>query len=265
MMRRFNVRVLLLSLLLLCSCSVKESRDGCPCWLDIDISECGRVSDVLLLKGWNDSEGVSLFGIRAGVDSYPDGVTATVPRGSITYCAYTPLSDNTLRGLQTCILSGYQSDPLWAYVATVSTAGETARDQVHLHKQYAQMTIGFDKGSGVDPRVTLLRIRSSTSGLDLRSLTPISGEFDYTAASRPDGLWSIRLPRQAAPEDLRMDIIVEGEAPYEIDLAAAIAGQGYDWSAEDLDDIWIGVDYGTSSVSLKVELWQVGESYHVIL
>lgn len=51
--------------------------------------------------------------------------------------------------------------------------------------------------------------------------------------------------------------------PY--DLGGAIRAAGYDWGAEDLDDIFLGVDYVTGEVSVSVVPWEEGLVYDEVL
>jgi len=39
-------------------------------------------------------------------------------------------------------------------------------------------------------------------------------------------------------------------------LGEYVTASGYDWSAESLDDITIGLDYSLSHVTLKIEGWE---------
>ena len=50
MTRRLTYAATMMLLLILSSCSVKEDRDVCPCWLQIDLSTCSHYTDRVSLK-----------------------------------------------------------------------------------------------------------------------------------------------------------------------------------------------------------------------
>ena len=62
MTRRVTYTATLMLLLILSSCSVKEDRDVCPCWLQIDLSTCSHYTDLVSLKGWTGERAV--FGVH---------------------------------------------------------------------------------------------------------------------------------------------------------------------------------------------------------
>ena len=42
-------------LLALTACSVKEDRQECPCWLDVDVTGCGKIARNVTVSAWNKS------------------------------------------------------------------------------------------------------------------------------------------------------------------------------------------------------------------
>ena len=55
-MNRCNIAGMALTLLLAVSCSFKEKRIDCPCWLTIELSDVKRVSDKASIELLEDGE-----------------------------------------------------------------------------------------------------------------------------------------------------------------------------------------------------------------
>ena len=55
-MNRFNIAGMALTLLLAVSCSFKEKRIDCPCWLTMELSDVKRVSDKASIELLEDIE-----------------------------------------------------------------------------------------------------------------------------------------------------------------------------------------------------------------
>ena len=110
-MRRW-ILIGLLGLGALASCSVKEDRSDCPCWLTVEADKA------ISLSAW--------FGSHQILDNHPGGlVEHTVPRGLVEIVA----SHGEFK-----VMEGHQMDSLFAQRALVDTDGETAGYTVHLHK-----------------------------------------------------------------------------------------------------------------------------------
>ena len=119
-------------LLILSSCSVKEDRDVCPCWLQIDLSTCSHYTDLVSLKGWTGERAV--FGVHIPGEDFTQVHEEEVPRGMVSYCAHSLPGSYGLSGMIVVVPEGEQSPRLYAYRADVPAYGETASDRVSLHK-----------------------------------------------------------------------------------------------------------------------------------
>ena len=247
----------LLAAALCAGCSVKEDRTPCPCWLDIDVSLCGRQGETVSLKGWNTEKPV--FGGSLHVADWPDGWEVTVPKGVIRYTALSGVDRCVLSGQDIVIPEGEQCDRLWAYHASVICEGEEARDRVVPHKQYAAVTMKLTS----EPDGFLEAVVSSASaGMSLEDLSPAAGTFRYRTAQDPDGLFVFRLPRQA-DNTLELELLRDGTLYETFALGDLISRTGYDWAAQDLDDIWLGVDFSKAEITITVEGWEEGFTYDI--
>lgn len=256
-MRRINI-ILVVLLPLLASCSVKEDRDECPCWLQIDLSTCSHYADRVSLKGWTSSSPV--FGVQVLSEDFSSSHEEEVPRTMVSYCATSGLDDSRSSGMLVIVPEGMQSDRLYAYRADVQAFGETAYDKVSLHKQYAAVAVKIDDSDN-DYSVT---VKSRWNGLDLVSLKPVAGSFRFAPERNEEKVWYFRLPRQG-DDSLIMEITGANGYTYPYDLGRLIRESGYDWAAEDLDDIMIGVDYHSGQTTIKVIPWEEGLIYDEII
>ena len=258
MTRRLTYTATLMLLLILFSCSVKEDRDVCPCWMQIDLTSCSRYTDLVSLKGWTEREPV--FGVRVPEEEFPLAHEEEVPRGMVHYCAHTDPGASSISGMKVLVREGEQAPRLYAYRADVPAYGETASDRVSLHKQYAAVAVKMENAAdGLE-----VTVRGMWNGLDLVTLSPVGGAFSFAPERTEDGLWYFRLMRQG-DDSLVMDITGGDGRTVPYDLGGAIRAAGYDWGAEDLDDIFLGVDYVTGEVSVSVVPWEEGLVYDEVL
>ena len=77
---------------------------------------------------------------------------------------------------------------------------------------------------------------------------------------RTDGSTDFIVPRLS--DRMRFSLTVSESSPGgdedDVDLQALLAALGYSWSKEDLDDIWIGLDFVKGTVSVKIAPWEDG-------
>ena len=71
--------------LAMASCSVKEDRTPCPCWLGIHITPSLEHSRDLTVSAWDQDR---IFAQTVSVADYPDEYEHTVPKGHVTVSAY---------------------------------------------------------------------------------------------------------------------------------------------------------------------------------
>ena len=244
------------------ACSVKEDRGDCPCWLEIDLSGCGHYADEVQLKGWTSQKNV--LGANVLGEDFMTLYEAEVPRGTVDYVACGGTGESRMTGMTMTIPEGEQCGPLFAYRTSLITECETVTDKVHLHKQYAAVHLGFERADGMTATATDVTVRGDWCGMDLRDLSPVKGTFSYAPEADSDGLWTFRLPRQG-DDGLLLDVYSEGTLLDSIKLGEVIAKTGYDWTAEDLADIWIGVDWARGEISVRVEGWSEGSVYTVTI
>lgn len=242
------------------SCTVKEDRSLCPCWMQIDLSQCPYSLSSVTLLGWTQRGG-SLFNCDVNNSLFTAPCQQTVPRGEIvSYCALAGLESEQISDLSLGIPVGEQCGQVYAYRADVLADGESIQDCVRLHKQFAAVAV---KISDVKGPFSLL-VRSRWCGWSLVDLSPLRGEFTYCPSSSEDDVWLFRIPRQG-DDSIVLELTLQSGLTYTFPLGDEIRRSGYDWGAEDLDDISIGLDYVSSGITIEVVGWQQGVVYDEII
>lgn len=239
----------------LVSCSIKEDREPCPCVLEIDFSECPLYKEAMTLQGWREE--ASCFSESIVPGELERGVfKSKIEKGTLEYNACSPLEESFLDGCCVIIPAGHQSDPLFACSATVKALGETASDTVRLHKQFADMTVSFGKQNGVESDIVSITVTATSKGIDLRSLTPVEGKFRCNSSAE-NGFFKVRLPRLSDGRIVIDTYTVDGFLK-RFELGEPVKSSGFDWEAEDLDDLWIDYDFGRSEITVEIVSWSEG-------
>ena len=104
MTRRLTYTATLMLLLILSSCSVKEDRNVCPCWLQIDLSTCSHDTDRGSPKGWAGERAVC--GAHIPGEDFTQVHEEEVPRGMVSYCAHSLPESYGLSGMTVVVPEG---------------------------------------------------------------------------------------------------------------------------------------------------------------
>ena len=144
----------ILGLVALVSCSVKEDRSDCPCWITVIADKA------VSLSAW--------YGNQKILDNHSGGLEDhTVPRGIVDLVAS--------NGIFT-VPEGEQMGELFAQLQHLNTNGETALTGIELQKQFATVYLDFkdedDGRTGYD-----IQINGNYVGADIRTLEPVEGIF----------------------------------------------------------------------------------------
>lgn len=236
------------------ACSVKEDRGLCPCWLEIDLSSCAGITDAVNLKGW--SSGKPVLGTAVRETDFGIPYEAEVPRGTLDLCAYSGVSQSLQSGMAVVIPQGRQCDSLWAYRSTVITDGESAYEKVHLHKQFATLSVDARPAPGMTLKDLSVIVGGNWMGIDLNDLSPVPGGFLSEAVNDKDGLMKVRLPRQG--DDTLLLNLVTSDSTETIEIGKTIDRMGYDWKALDLDDILVKIDWDRGVMTVSIDGWNGG-------
>ena len=233
---------LLLPVLLLPSCSVKENRADCPCILALECTGLPVSPVVLGVTG----EGYSyLEAIHS--DTL---VVLSVPKGEMVVSAVGGALAGEDGGVR--IPEGEEAPPLYLFHAVVPTFDEEVTLPVTLRKQFCRLELVFSGPPGYGTPFEV-EVEGAFAGW-FRDGTPVPGAFSRRLLPGTDGHAVLRLPRQG-DDSLLMHLVFSDRIVRTFALGTYIASSGYDWSAPDLEDLTLHVDISMTSVTFSTEWW----------
>ena len=257
------ISLLLPALAAAASCSVKEYREDCPCYLSVDLRRAfddivNGPEDLMISVYCPETYYRETFPVR----DCPDSLELKVPRGEVIVSALYSRNSRAVKDKSLVISYGDQADSIYAFSAVVDTSGEEAREYVDLHKQYSTVYLKFLWPEGESPSgIPRLKVRSGTNGLFIDALEPSKGEFCIELPGKDiTQRQSFRIPRQS-DKSLTLELYDRNSDKLldDIALGVHIDETGYDWNAEDLQDIYIEVDYTKTDAVVSVKEWDDGE------
>lgn len=247
-------------LLLLCgfsafSCTVREDRSDCPCTLALDLRDVpAAVPEDAFPVRWRASQGAfSQTGLLSPADCETGFFHIVLPRGGAQVYAVT--GDEGLFDDGMVIPSGHGCPPVRLWTATVDAAGETATAVVRLRKEHCRLTVRMTGAPSARPYRLILE--GGIAGYDAAGY-PVPGPFRCSAVTAGSSAQAV-LPRQQ--DDSLLLHILDGDAADDAPplrtfaIGHAIAASGYDWTAPDLADLTLDLDFAASTLSLSTDRW----------
>lgn len=285
----------MVGMLLLSSCSVKEDRSGCPCWMTVDLSDvaesrwkspkvqsCAEYQEVtkslesrqhiaesviLRLRGNSDEDEVDYaFKMTETVNTEVGALEYEVPRGSIGVSVIEMpdrVGHDVIAGYdgdEIRIPVGEQMDSLYGFFKMYHTRCESVLCDVELHKEFC--TVSFTLGDEGYSSPYDIEVWGNVAGVSAWDLMPVKGDFRYAPVQK-NGVCQVRVPRQ---EDNSLELVML-EMPDQVEhdgervvvdrlpLGEYIARSGYDWTAEDLADVNVALDLEMQQVMITVSGW----------
>lgn len=233
------------------ACSVKEDRGCCPCRIVFDLSGIGDAADSVCLS-LVSADGFLLNScLPASGES--SSYSVDVRKGlyfSNVFCGDEGLFSE-VDGL--VIPEGNQCPAVYMFSERIEAYGECCSSRPVLAKNYclARILLVCDDASEL---AFSLRIRGNVNGYGLTG-EPSDGDFSFTPEIGLDACAEVRLPRQK-DASLMLDVIDEDKVLRTFSLGSIIIESGYDWSARELDDIELTVDYSKTDVTFIVNGWE---------
>ena len=288
-------------MLFLSSCSIKEDRDGCPCWMMVEMpgqaghdgekvgndgrSPVGAGDDgcvVLRLRGNSDEDAVDYeYQVTEAVSVDVGALEYEVPRGSVGVSAVAFGNEIPGRawydggmpdrvghdGDEIWVPVGEQMDSLYGFFKMYHTRCESVLCDVELHKEFC--TVSFTLGEDGYTSPYRIEVWGNVAGVSAWDLMPVQGEFRYAPILK-NGVYQVRVPRQV---DNSLELVMleipdqvgyDGERAGDdgervvvdrLPLGEYIVRSGYDWTAEDLDDVNVALDLEMQQVTITVSGW----------
>lgn len=211
----------------------------CPCLLDIALS------------GGNDSR--TVVGIWSGelvsscnINSYKGNGhhRINIPRGYFTMSAYCGLKHNLPGSGYLILEKGEEMDELYAGSVQLDALADTVLGSVVMYRQFAFINVRILCLSSSQMPQNII-VKGNTDGIDLRTMKPIEGEYEVALYPIFGEFCRASVPRQT-DDSLTMELAGVGQIP----IGEYIADSGYDWTARDLSDIELVIDYIQSTITV---------------
>ena len=229
--------MLMMALLCLAGCSIKEDRHDCPAWLGVRLSSesmdlATKYPVRVILRHASGTD--SLF-----VNSDLPQQWAAVERGNVH------VEGRLANGAGTAAAWGVECDSLWVFKADIPVKAEEERVEVLLHKRFATVYFSFDKEP--DERTSRIRLRS----------VPKSEEYCCLLKLSSGGETSVRLPEHGKDSVLELECLsaLDSRLLWDWDLGEALLKAGYDWGADDLADARVRVSLAPLEVHVEIIPW----------
>lgn len=241
---------LLLSTFLCAGCFVKEDRHGCPCSLlldftGVDASVVDSVSVVAL------SGNSVILSETVYADAFDKAYAASLPRTDKVMLTALSCVDGFLEGTEAMLIPyGMDCPPVYMFAKAVNTDCERVCVAVELRKSFCRLKVHVENEEDFPFRLV---VRGEVDGY-MTDGTPSEGEFRCSASEIVEGVFCAFLPRQT-DSSLALDIDDGTAVLKTFALGEILAAGGYDWSAPDLDDITVGIDYARSELTVSVQGW----------
>ena len=246
------------------SCSVKEDRSVCPCYLTVDPaaipSSCTEEFPVSLeVSGARDFR----CPLSLAEEDCAEEFTVEVPRPNVFLSVFKGSGGCFVPGEGLRIPLGEPCPPVYLYSERVVTNGETARAKPVLRKQYCALTVKIVPVNDVFLESFHLQLEGNVCGYDLDS-TPKEGAFQCESHPSEDGLCVALLPRQR-DASLMMQVMDGEQSLRYFALGEYIAESGYDWLATDLEDIYLEIDYAATAFTVRVGEWEKTVNIEILI
>ena len=241
------------------ACSVKEDRGPCPCILQVSFTDPDVAGEAEML-GWRDDR---LFRDRIRIEDSRPCWSKSVQKGMLVLSACTGIDEAFAEGRHMRIPPGSQADSLYAWFGEVDATGDLAYAKVSFRKQFATVFLDIRKPAEVVKACRFL-VEGNSCGFDLLDFTPVDGTFRFTPTPREgEEIVTFRVPRQGDSK-LSVTIQPEGSASVRFPLGEYIDRLGYNWKAEELQDIYVAVDLARGQADIRVADWEEGKTFPLI-
>ena len=254
------------ALLTAVSCSVKEDRNACPCYVYVFVDEFVRAGFAESVVNFNVGDSSSSETIELARYT-TDGYVRTVPRGTAEVSLVAGISSSIISGGIVMTEYGRESDPLWLSTDSVVCSGDELYITPEPNKQFCRLTLVLLSPDGEPTEDDfILKVSGSCNGIDIYTGKAVPGNFCAEATKTGSGVYTVRIPRQLDSE-LTLEIIEENqdeEISCIVDLGKEFMTAGYDWQRTSLLDVGALVDYSNSTVEVSIEDWEKDDSYNEI-
>jgi hypothetical protein len=258
-MKLSEVMICILCISMFAGCSIKEDRSVCPCRLVLDFSDVDtlavRAADLMVAS----SDGL-VFKDSVDIATVEKEYVADVPHGELRINVWSGTEGFHDDSEGIVIPFGHGCPPVFMHSSSVDAVGEICREKVVMHKNYCGLSIEV---RGRDEVPYSLTVRGNVCGYGTDG-SPVEGAFSCVAYPDGAGKTKVSLPRQR-DNSLLLDIDDGSGIMKTFALGEYIAASGYDWTAPDLEDLGIVIDYFATVLTIQVRWWDKEYEFDIVL
>lgn len=260
----------LLALWICVSCTVREDRSDCPCYVDLDYRQ------VLLSTRADDAAGrvevafydpACCWTAAHALRSCPEEEEVAVEKGQLQVVAVVhthPWQHFLEAGTQIVCEPGNEIDALSVHTEFVDCRGETTRCLLQPHKQFTTLTF-TDEQDGALCRQYHMVIRGTTCGFEATDFSAVEGPYHCTIQEADEsGAIRVRVPRQKR-DDLLLEFWDKKEQRlvFTCPVGLYLFASGYDPAAPDLPDCTLRIDFRQALLYLLITDWNEETIYRL--
>lgn len=248
------------------SCSVLEEREECPCFLTIDFS---RIASAELMAQGYDRMGIMVesgYGLHAlegwSLEDNVEEYGMEVPRSTVQVmaaCARGAEIDES--GLT--IAEGEQCPEIQMFAESFDIDASEVRRYVELHRNFCTLSVDIKTSYNVPARPFRVRMDGCVCGYSPDG-TPKEGRFMCVSAPSSGSPCAVRIPRQKDNSLSLQVLFLDSDEVRTFPVGEYIAESGYDWSAPDLEDIFVEMDFSRTGISFSISGWKKTMTYEMI-
>ena len=260
---RQSVLLLAAGVLAAGGCTVREDRQPCPCYLDVDYREVlaaglfpagepGIVDVSVLIPG----HAVRLTHELSACPEIEEKVVARDTAQVVALVGNRMPEGFPERGTRIQYEAGNQMDSLYVHSGAVDCTGEESVCVLKPLKQFSTLTL-TDEEDGAILRTYNLVLRGTTNGLDAADLSALEGPYLYTVQEYDrQGCISVRIPRQTECS-LMLDFYDKEsyQRLFSAPLGQYLFDAGYDPSSSALTDYSFTINFRQALVYLRIADW----------
>lgn len=250
--------ILMIGVFCALGCSVKEDRAECPCRIILDFSKVDT-SKVKSLNVLVTSADKVVLSDVVDAEEFAAEYMRDVPHGHLRMNIWGG-GDDRVRGDYSLVIPyGCECPPLYMDSFDVNANSETFFRTIALNKNHCRLTVLVE---GMKTMPYSLTFKGNVDGYGLDGM-PTAGDFSCVAYPGETGDSQALLPRQV-DSSLLLEVDDNTSVVKTFALGEYIASSGYDWTAENLDDVTIVLDYYVTYIKISVQGWDKEYTYSII-
>lgn len=260
---------LLLLIISLSGCSVKEDRNSCPCLLVLDMGGIAGGPGEDLLLSISSERGFS-YRDTIMLSHLSEKYRFMVPREDLLISCFSPSkavsyvpSDGA--GFAANLVSikpGEDCPAIRMSSGLVNSVADTAFLKIRLRKNYCRLRLRL-KRTGTEGASLSFKVDGKIAGYGLMG-EPVPGPFYARMSAEENEAFIVNLPRQK-DNSLILNIMDGLEVVRGLSLGVYIEASGYDWDAPDLEDIDMELDFDRSVLTLTINKWTEEIPFEILI